>query len=454
MKFAPEEYTAIAVYSDMERTGFFESSNALLNKFVENTVWSAKNNHADLPTDCPTRERHGWTGDAQIFFNTAGYLFDYASFAQKYMRDVYDWQKTDGKLPQIAPYGGVDFYMSFMDGSVGWSDAGVLIPYRFWKLYGDDSLIRRHYDGMARYAKFMISRCTKFTPLRHHLPLKGEAKKYIVNYGQSYGEWAEPADVFPNDWKNTVLPHPEESTAYTVFIMEHMIEIAGYLGKQQDKALFEKYRDGCRKAYRELVTLPGYTLDTDRQAKLVRPLYMHLLDEKQEAFAKRRLIQAMENYRWRLGTGFLSTPFILDVLADMDIEYAYRLLENEEMPGWLFMPKNGATTIWESWEGTRAQGGIASLNHYSKGAVCEWLFKTMCGIRVDGENHFVIAPRPGGHFTRAKVEYKSVYGEVTSAWEKSAEGRSYTLSIPANCSATLILPGREPVELECGSYVF
>lgn len=164
----------------------------------------------------------------------------------------------------------------------------------------------------------MIKRCTQFTPLRHHLPLKGEAKKYIVNYGHSYGEWAEPADVFPDDWKNIVLPHPEESTAYTVFIMEHMMEIAGYLGKQQDKALFEKYRDGCTKAYRELVTLPGYTLDTNQQAKLVRPLYLRLLDEKQEAFAKHRLVQAMENYRWRFGTGFLSTPFILDVLADMD----------------------------------------------------------------------------------------------------------------------------------------
>ncbi len=452
--FTAESFTAIAVYSDMERTGFFESSNALLDKFVENTLWSAKNNHADLPTDCPTRERHGWTGDAQIFFNTAAYLFDYAPFAQKYMRDVYDWQKKDGKLPQIAPYGGVDFYMSFMDGGVGWADAGVLIPYRFWKLYGDDSLIRRHYDGMVRYAKFMIKRCTQFTPLRHHLPLKGEAKKYIVNYGQSYGEWAEPADVFPNDWKNTVLPHPEESTAYTVFIMEHMMEIAEHLGKQRDKALFETYRDGCTKAYRELVTLPGYTLDTDRQAKLVRPLYMHLLDEKQEAFARKRLIEAMGNYRWRLGTGFLSTPFILDVLADMDIEYAYRLLENEEMPGWLFMPKNGATTIWESWECTKAQGGIASLNHYSKGAVCEWLFKTMCGIRVDGENHFAIAPHPGGHFTQAKAVYDSVYGRVESGWEKTPDGWHYTITIPANCTAELHLPEKPPVTLESGTYTF
>ena len=452
--FHPEDFTAIAVYSDIERTGFFESSNALLNKFVENTVWSAKNNHADLPTDCPTRERHGWTGDAQIFFNTAAYLFDYASFAQKYMRDVYDWQKKDGKLPQIAPYGGVDFYMSFMDGSVGWSDVGVLIPYRFWKLYGDDCLIRRHYDGMVRYAKFMIKRCAKFTPLRHHLPLKGEAKKYIVNYGQSYGEWAEPEDVFPNDWKNTVLPHPEESTAYTVFIMNHMIEIAEYFGKQQDKALFEKYRDGCTKAYRELITLPGYTLDTDRQAKLVRPLYMHLLDKKQEAYAKHRLIQAMENYRWRLGTGFLSTPFILDVLADIDIEYAYRLLENEEMPGWLFMPKNGATTIWESWEGTKAQGGIASLNHYSKGAVCEWLFKTMCGIRVDEKNHFTIAPRPGGHFTHANAVYNSVYGSVESGWKKQSAGYVFTVRIPCNTTAEIVLPNGSRKQVSAGEYQF
>lgn len=121
--FQPEDFTAIAVYSDMERTGLFESSNALLNKFVENTVWSAKNNHADLPTDCPTRERHGWTGDAQIFCPTASYLFDYLPFAEKYLNDLYDWQKKNGCLPQIAPEGGTDFYMRAMNGSVGWADA-------------------------------------------------------------------------------------------------------------------------------------------------------------------------------------------------------------------------------------------------------------------------------------------------------------------------------------------
>lgn len=454
IEVSADNFTAIAVYSDMEETGFFESSNELLNKFVTATKWSTKSNSTDLPTDCPTRERHGWTGDAQIFFNTAAYLFDYATFSEKYIRDVYDWQQKDGKLPQIVPYGGVDFFMSWMNGSVGWSDVGVLIPYRFWKIYNDDYLIKRYYAGMVKYAKFMISRCGKWTPLKHNIRLSSKNSKYFVNFGQSYGEWAEPKDVFPNDWKNTVLPNPEESTAYTSYIMSLMCEIAKYMNDSKNLPLFEEYKKGCAQAYRELITKNGYSIDTDRQAKLVRPLYMHLLDEKSTEFAKKRLVKALDNYGWRLGTGFLSTPFILDVLADINIDYAYKLLENEEMPGWLFMPKNGATTIWESWEGTKAQGGIASLNHYSKGAVCEWLFKAMCGITVDGENHFVIKPLPGGHFDFAKAEYKSIFGTVKSGWKKQNDKYIYEIEIPANCTAEIVLPNDEKHAVKAGEYSF
>lgn len=202
-----------------------------------------------------------------------------------------------------------------------------------------------------------------------------------------------------------------------------------------------------------MAELSDYSLDTDRQARLVRPLAFDLLNEQQKEYARKRLVQALENYGWRLGTGFLSTPLILDVLAEYDLDAAYRLLENEEMPGWLFMPKNGATTIWESWEGTQAQGGIASLNHYSKGAVCEWLFKTMCGIRIDGENHFVIAPKPGGSLTHAKAVYHSIYGTVECGWEKTEEGYLSRISIPANTTATFILPEGEQVELEPGERI-
>ena len=445
-------FTAIAVYSDMEETGFFESSNELLNKFVTATKWSTKSNSTDLPTDCPTRERHGWTGDAQIFFNTAAYLFDYATFSEKYIRDVFDWQQKDGKLPQIAPYGGVDFFMSWMNGSVGWSDVGILIPYRFWKIYNDDCLIKQYYNGMVKYAKFMISRCGKWTPLKHNIQLLSNNKKNFVNFGQSYGEWAEPKDVFPNDWKNTVMPNPEESTAYTSYILSLMCEIAKYMGDNANLPLFKEYSDGCKKAYGELITKKDYSLDTDRQAKLVRPLFMNLLDENSTEFAKKRLVKALDNYGWRLGTGFLSTPFILDVLADINIDYAYKLLENEEMPGWLFMPKNGATTIWESWEGTKAQGGIASLNHYSKGAVCEWLFGTMCGINVAGENRFTIAPRPGGHFEFAEASYDSVYGKISVRWDKTDGGYKYKISVPSNCKADIILPDGRKQTVGAGEY--
>lgn len=450
----PENVTAIAVYSDIKQTGFFESSNELLNRFVEATIWSTKGNSLDIPTDCPTRERHGWTGDAQIFFETANYLFDYAAFSKKYLNDVYDWQKKDGRLPQIAPYGGVDFYMWTMNGSVGWSDAGILIPYRFWKLYRDKQILIDYYDRMKRYAGFMMNRCGKLGLMARPLKIKGEAKKYAVNAGQSYGEWAEPKDVYPNDWKDMVAPHPEVSTAYTSYVLGCMAEIAEELGHADDATLFHEYSDDCKKAYQAMAETADYSLDTDRQARLVRPLAFDLLDEKQTGYAQKRLIQALENYGWRLGTGFLSTPLILDVLAQYDLDAAYRLLENEEMPGWLFMPKNGATTIWESWEGTQAQGGIASLNHYSKGAVCEWLFKTMCGIRVDGENHFTIAPKSGGSFTYAKVCYRSVYGIVESGWKNIDDAIIYSVTVPANTGATIILPSGERHILSAGDYEF
>jgi alpha-L-rhamnosidase len=441
MKTQPEDFQAIAVYSDMEETMRFDSSNELLNKFVKATTWSAKDNSADLPTDCPTRERHGWTGDAQIFFNTAGYLFDYAAFSRKFLRDMTDWQREDGCFPQIAPAGGVDFYMDSLNGSVGWADAGVLIPYRFWKLYGDEDILRDNYNAMRRYAIFMQKRCGKRALISKRLKLKGGAKKYAVNKGQAYGEWAEPADVHPLKLYEMIFPHPEEATAYTCHIMERMEEIALTLGKRDDAAEYRRYAEGTRNAYQALSELLEYTLDTDRQARLVRPLAFGLLNEKQTAFARKRLLQAIERYGWRLGTGFLSTPLILDVLAETDIELAYKLLENENMPGWLFMPKNGATTVWESWEGTMAQGGIASLNHYSKGACCEWLFRTMCGINVAGENRFTVAPRPGGRFAHAGCEYTSIYGKVGCKWEKTEKVIIYTITVPANTTAEIILPG-------------
>ena len=448
-----DDFTAVAVYSDMEGTLAFDSSNELLNKLVDATRWSAKNNHVDVPTDCPTRERHGWTGDAQIFCDTAAYLFNYAPFARKYVADMIDGQRKNGKFRQITPKGGIDFYMDFMDGSAGWSDAGVFIPYRIYKRYGDKKILESSYAAMKKYADFKIKTLGKRYPTAIKTGIDRKYKKYISNYGQSYGEWAEPTEVHITGFKDFACPHPEETTAYIVYMLRTMAEIAGVLGKTDDKKRFSEYAEKAKIGYGKLIECPKFSLDTDRQAKLVRPLYMNLLNEEQSKFAENRLIAALNNYDWRLGTGFLSTPFILYVLEKIDVEYAYKLLENEQMPGWLFMPKMNANTIWESWEGTQAQGGIASLDHYSKGAVLEWVFSEMCGIKVSGENEFTIAPKVGGKFTFANCEYQSAYGKVKSGWEKKNSVTTYRIVIPANTTAKVILPSGEKM-LSAGEYEF
>ena len=439
--YEPDNFTQVALYSGFPFTSSFSCSNPLINRFYQATEWSLKSNSTDIPSDCPTRERMGWTGDSQVFFNTASYLADYAAFARKHLRDVFDRQWKNGKLPQIAPFANEDWFMNTMNGSVGWADVGILMPYRFWKKYGDKRILEDNYENMLRYAKFMISRCGKRgDPRSPRLGISHANRKYAVNVGQSYGEWAEPNDVKAFVWTDFVSPHPEESTAYTAWVLGIMAEICEVLGKTEPVPMLREYSEGAKKAYQEMVSTEKFSLDTDRQAKLVRPLYMNLLNEEQKDFAKKRLIRALDNYGWRLGTGFLSTPMILYVLADMDVEYAYRLLENEEIPGWLSMPKNGAVTIWEAWEGPKAQSGIASLNHYSKGAACEWLFDTCCGIRVDGENRFIVAPRPGGHLAHAEAGYESVYGRIESAWEKKGEKTVFTVTVPVNCEALVRLP--------------
>lgn len=434
------QHKKLAIFSELlvHRTGCFNS-----------TLWSARNNHADLPTDCPTRERHGWTGDAQIFRTTACYLFDYAAMARKYQRDLTDAQHKNGCFPQIVPGGGVDGYMRPMDGSAGWSDAGVFIPFDIARMYGDWSILEENYGAMCRYARYKAGTLGKRYLTALPTGLSRKDRKKICNYGQSYGEWAEPADVHPFRTADFVSPHPEESTAYIVLLMERMAEIARELDRSQDAEEFSRCAGAAREGYQALVRTQKHSLDTDRQAKLVRPLFMKLLDEEQTGYARKRLLQALENYGWRLGTGFLSTPLILYVLADMDIEYAYRLLENQELPGWLCMPKLGATTIWENWEGTESDAP-ASLNHYSKGAVIQWVFDTMCGIRLGGENEFIIAPRPGGHFTSAKAEYASVYGKVSCGWKRSSEGLEFEVAIPANCRALVQLPDGSEQEQAAG----
>ena len=428
-EIGPADFSAIAVYSDMEQTGDFQCSDERVNRLVKNTRWSMKGNFLDVPTDCPTRERLGWTGDAQIFFDTGAYLMDTAPFFAKWLRDMEDAQYKNGLIPAVLPYSGVDMMYKSSGGSVGWADAIYLIPYRYWKRFGDEAILEAHWPMMKKYADYLLG----------HLEKDGHYEK-----GTHLGEWLEPEEFQEKISASNLPRHPEEATAYLYLSMTTMGEIAEALGEAGLAAQYRQTAALARAAYGKFSEV-----DTDRQAKLVRPLALGIYEDENKERAEARLKQAVENYGYRVGTGFLSTPFLLGVLTEAgEVETAYRMLTNTERPGWLYEVEQGATTVWESWEGN------ASRNHYSPGAVCQWLFDTVAGIRVDGENHFVIAPVPVGELSSAEAAYRSLYGNVTSRWVRTDSGYRYEISVPANTTAEIRLPGGETHTVAAGSYTF
>lgn len=442
LSIEPADFEAMAVYSDMEQTGSFCCSNQLVNRLYENTVWSMKGNFLDIPTDCPTRERLGWTGDAQIFFDTGAYVMDTAAFFRKWLRDMQDDQYDNGLLSAVVPYQGVEMMYKSTGSSVGWADAVYLIPYRYYKRYGDRELLGKCWPMIKKYADYL----TKNLGMKD----KKEAKQnpyneYTYEKGVHLGEWLEPEE-FRDKVYGAQAKHPEECTAYLYFAMKTIGKIAELLGEKEYVSLCTRYADGAKKAYDALFVKTG-TLNTNRQAKLVRPLALGLLDGEEKKKAQNLLVKAVEDYNYRVGTGFLSTPFILPTLTEAEeAETAYRMLENTEKPGWLAEVKEGATTVWENWEGNLSQ------NHYSPGAVCQWLFDTVGGIRPAGERHFIIEPVPGGSLTFADVSYQSIYGKVSSRWEKTEEGIRYHIEVPSNVTAEIRLPDGQTVEAETGVY--
>lgn len=452
--YSLKDFEQVAVYSAFEKTADFECSNELINVFYKNTLNSFKANSVDVPTDCPTRERAGWTGDSQLFFNTASYLVNFAPFAKKHIRDVIDRQKRNGAYPCIAPNANDPLFLIPMTGSSGWADVGILIPYYLYKKYGDVEFLKEIYPSMLKYVKFLIKRIGKINiPFNKKVNLSRKDKKFLVRKGQSFGEWLEPDDIAPFDWKDIAFPHPEVSTAYTYLVLNYFKEINEALGYSNKNLKLDLLIKGLKSSYEALVNTKEFSLDTNRQANLVRPLFFNLLNEEQKEFAQKRLIKALDEYDWRIGTGFLSTPFILYVLLDIDSKYAFKLLENEKMPGWLYIAKNSTGSVWESWEGVKKGFGLSSLNHYSKGAVVEFFFAKILGINVVNENRYKITPNIGGNLTYARGFYDSIYGKVSVYITKDNNKTKIDISIPPNTEAEFVYKNMQK-NLESGSYNF
>ncbi len=459
----PEGFTAIAIYSDMEETGFFECSNEKLNQLFSNIKWSMKGNFLDIPTDCPTRERAGWTGDAQIFVHTGSLLMNDVTFYSKWIKDVSSQQYPDGKIRNVVPdkpldsTSKIESAFNLPPGSSGWGDAVVIIPWTLYEMFGNKTLLEEEYESMKRWVEYERKNAEKMhwtkwiNPSNWFKTEKNAHQKYIWDTNFQLGEWLEPDILLKDVWKtifrNLLLGDPIVATAYFEVSTRLLSKAAGVLGKQADQAKYHQLADKIRDAYiKEFIKPDGtVTIYTDRQAPYVRSLAFDLYTEDLRSKLEEQLIQRVEEKDRHLFTGFLSTPFLLPVLSQAgELELAYEVLLQEDNPSWLYAINQGATTIWEDWEGISEEGvPTASQNHYSKGAVASWFFEYICGIQLDPEvpayKHFYLRPEPGGGLTSARAVYRSIYGEIVSEWKIEDDMTTYRFTVPANTSASLRL---------------
>lgn len=448
------EFTAHAIYSDMEETAAFECDNPLVNQLVKNTIWSQKSNFVDIPTDCPQRERSGWTGDAGVFVGTGLMLMDSYPVFSRWLGECRVDQYEDGKIFNMSPrrQPKPSKFDELYDGSCGWGDAMVIIPYTMFKLYGDKRILEENYDMMRRWLGYCEQKARKHR--LKNLLKKNPYKNYIIDTGIHWGEWLEAGVSTNESMKNVILNGvPEIATAYFSYSSRMLSEIAEILGKHEDAEYFAELADKTRSAYNYIEVKNG-KIDSNRQCRYVRPLYMGLLSEKDAAQAAKNLNDLVVHNNYHLNTGFLTTPYLCKVLADYGyVETAYKLLLQEDTPGWLFAVKNGATTIWESWEGHFGDIGFASLNHYSKGAVVSWLIEGVCGIHVEGQK-ITIKPQVNELMRYAGASFYSPVGMVTSEWRYIEDHVEYTVTIPANTRADFVLSDGSIRELQVGQNKF
>jgi alpha-L-rhamnosidase len=422
---------AIAIYSDMKPTGNFSSSNTLINQLQHNIQWGQKGNFLDVPTDCPQRdERLGWTGDAQVFFSTAAFNMDVSGFFSKWLADLKVDQHESGNIPVVIP----DVRTITNAGSAGWADVSTIIPWNYYLAYGDKDLLARQYSSMKAWVGYVTS----------------ISKDNLWNSGPHYGDWLFYSVNDDRDGKSALTEKFLIAQIYYAASTQNVINAAKVLGNETDVTKYQALLAAIKAAFmREYVT-PSGKLTSNSQTAYVLALNFDMLPENLRDQAAKRLVENIASYKNHLTTGFLGTPYLCHVLTRFGYtDIAYKLLLQETYPSWLYPVKKGATTIWERWDGIKADGSFQaismnSFNHYAYGAIGDWMYKTITGINYDASNpgykQILIAPQPGGKFSNAVADLETPYGNVRSQWKIENEKFSFDVVIPANTKATIRLP--------------
>ena len=461
---APEQVTGVVVHTDLRRTGWFSCSDERLNRLHDIVDWSFRDNACEIPTDCPQRERSGWTGDWQAFFPSAAFLYDVGGFSRKWLRSLVADQLPSGCLTNMAPeprraLGDPDDPMwTGMLGSAGWGDAVILVPWMLRQVYGDDDVLADTWPAMVRWLDYAagIARDRRHHRRAADRPTPAPHEQFLWDAGWHWGEWLEPGEPEVPFWDDD---QGHVATAY----LHHSAAMAARIGRlldhHGDADRFDELADRALDAWRTEYLHDDGTLVRDTQATHVRALAFGLVpDELREPTAS-RLVELVRRFGNHLSTGFLATPHLLPVLADAGhLDVAYDLLFQDTPPSWLTMVDRGATTVWESWEGIDADGTAhESLNHYSKGAVIRFLHEYVAGIQpVEGElayRHFRLRPRPGGGLTSAQAAFDSPRGRIEISWQTEGADLVVHTTVPPGTTAELVLPNGTSTTLHPGTAV-
>ena len=461
--FQPEAVRGIAVYSDMDYSGLFlRTSDKRLDQWLYNARWTMKSNFVSVPTDNAAGSRSARTGDAYVFLQAASYLADTAAFYDKWVQDIADEQREDGRINNFCPNDTDQEGKDAVNGTVGWMDAAAAICYRMWQLYGHAMLTKEHREMLCKWRDYVAS-CghDKFIyqlPKNHPLQKKvltcllrpSPYNQYIVESGMQWGEWSDPEgeDALGTD-PVVMRPRQELNAAITADTMAHLGILLEELEAYDDADECFEMSYGAHRGYRfHFLSENHHHMERKRQAPLVRALYLNLADEAAEkAIISRDLDRMVTDNDYRVGTGFYGTAYLLNTLAEFGFEEtAYKVLMNVQAPGWLSQLAQGATTAWESFVGYDEEGHPLnkSMNHCGAAAAILFAIEDIAGVHVTEPYTFKLAPIPGGDLDFCDFEYESPYGMVKIHWEKTSKGYDYDFTVPSNTRAHIqLVDGQE-----------
>jgi alpha-L-rhamnosidase len=430
-----DNLTGVVIHSDMAITGSYESSNTLINQLQHNIQWGQKGNFVDVPTDCPQRdERLGWTGDAQAFCRTAAFNMDVSSFFTKWLKDIAADQKQGGEVPDVIPDVLNKQTATTAQPSAGWGDVAVIAPWTMYLVYGDKNLLETQYPSMKKWVEYIRNKA---------------GDSYIWKGGSKYGDWL----YYHPGVNNHTEPdgHTDRdfiATAFYAYSASILSSAARELGKTEDAKYYDDLFGKIKVVFiNDYVTKAG-RVGTDSQTSYVLALMFNLLPEELRPNAAKYLVDDIKSRRNHLSTGFLGTVYLCHVLSENGYsDVAYDLLLQESYPSWLYPVKMGATTIWERWDGQKTDStfqdaGMNFFNHYAYGAIGDWMYRVSAGLETaaPGYKKLLIQPHPTKKLEFSRASFETPYGKAASGWERKGQIILVTVKIPANTSATIVLP--------------